>query len=106
MIQRTRRGAIDRDSGAWGSFCGSGSLCALVVAGALLGCTGEVSSDGTPPGQSIGDDGNLGIGNGRLTCDIVATVVTFAEGIDDVQAQAYLAELGVILSAGREDAGA
>jgi hypothetical protein len=48
----------------------------------------------------------FGIGNGRLTCDIVATVVTFAEGIDDVQAQAYLAELGVILSAGREDAGA
>jgi hypothetical protein len=47
----------------------------------------------------------FGIGNGRLTCDCVATVVTFAEGIDRVQAQAYLAELGAILSAGRGTAG-
>jgi len=43
----------------------------------------------------------FGIGNGRLTCDCVATVVTFAEGIDRVQAQAYLDELRAILAAGQ-----
>lgn len=48
----------------------------------------------------------FGIGNGRLTCDCIATVVTFAEGIDDAQAQTLLAELGAILSVGRENAGA
>ena len=47
----------------------------------------------------------FGIGNGRLTCDCGVTVVTFAEGIDRVQAQTLLAELRAILSAGRENAG-
>lgn len=47
----------------------------------------------------------FGIGNGRLTCDCVTTVVTFAEGIDRVQAQAYLDELGATLAAGREPTG-
>lgn len=47
----------------------------------------------------------FGIGNGRLTCDCGINVVTFAEGIDRAQAQTLLAELGAILSAGRENAG-
>ena len=47
----------------------------------------------------------FGIGNGRLTCDCVATVVTFAEGIDRVQAQAYLDELRATLAAGQGLAG-
>lgn len=47
----------------------------------------------------------FGIGNGLLTCDCVATVVTFAEGIDGVQAQGYLDELRATLIAGREHAG-
>ena len=44
----------------------------------------------------------FGIGNGLLTCDCGATVVTFAEGTDRVQAQAYLAELGAVLAAGQK----
>jgi hypothetical protein len=48
----------------------------------------------------------FGIGNGLLTCDCVATVVTFAEGIDRVQAQTYLAELGAALAAGQGNGGA
>lgn len=47
----------------------------------------------------------FGIGNGRLTCDCVATVVTFAEGIDRVQAQAYLDELRTTLAVGQVHAG-
>lgn len=47
----------------------------------------------------------FGIGTGRLTCDCGTSVITFAEGIDRVQAQTLLAELGATLSAGRGDAG-
>lgn len=47
----------------------------------------------------------FGIGTGRLTCDCVATVVTFAEGIDGVQAQAYLDELRATLAVGQGHAG-
>ena len=47
----------------------------------------------------------FGIGNVRLTFDCVATVVTFAEGVDRAQAQAYLDELRTTLAAGQVHAG-
>ena len=47
----------------------------------------------------------FGIGTGRLAFDCGSNVVTFAEGIDRVQAQTLLAELGATLFAGQGNAG-